>query len=858
MGVVYRAREAHSGRLVALKMMQGAQTGSPELQRFLLEARATGQLSHPGIVAIHAWGEHEGRPYYTMDFVPGQPLSRLIEKGPMPCDRAVKYLVGISRAVAAAHAVGIVHRDLKPGNIIIDAADQPRILDFGLAKRQSSGAVDLPMGNKPLEVLPLDEPTSLAAPPKSNTPTPLTEKGAILGTPAYMAPEQVRAEHDRIGPEADVHALGAIFHEMLTGAPPFRGESNFDILMQVLNTHPAGVRASNPRVPHTLDALCRRCLAKPIEDRYSDAGILADDLERRWHRTTQVERFAKLTLWAALLALLLCVVQLLIYKYRDLDPSSLAQSLAEATTREGILRETAILLARLAEGLALTLTPLAAGVAGFTWLAAWINYSDRPGRLCLSWFIGAVVGLSLWLVADLPFAHPGEAALAWLTMAVPVVVLGSLVIRRNWAPKSASYARPAAGDSYLQKLLGSRTNMQSAPTSDADRHPASLAEFEQGKELHAWESGRVTWGRQPSLDRPVLIWMHRAESSSDMAGMGVVVRHPFVLNLHAIGQGPEGRFLVTEGAAATPLAILLQRGPFMPVESVTLAIRLARALGAFHAQGACHGRLRPEWVLVRGELEPVLCPCGVPSSFAEDQGEDVRALGKLLADWLPRRGRGWPLLPQAGLYRVCDAARGGAYQRAEDLATDLEKSVHLARLRRRMRGANILALVVLVGPLLMLAGLWMSRGAATDSMTNGMDRATLITGLLVALCPSAVVVGFTQFRFWIQRRRLHLSRVARGRIGVGGTLGSLVPLGLIGTLGIVVGVLAAKDAEGVTHLTASISFALFELAGFWFLGGFLAGLSIGVDVLLHSLPGRLSLHVPTLLPTKEQGDAGSV
>src|SRR5258708_12047511 len=141
MGVVYRARERHSGRLFAFKMMLDPPGGEGGIRRrFALEARATGQLSHPGIVTIHAWGERDGHLFYTMDYVPGTLLSRMLEDGPLPCDRAVRYLIAAARAVAAAHALGIVHRDLKPGNIIIDADDQPRVLDFGLAKRLSMSA----------------------------------------------------------------------------------------------------------------------------------------------------------------------------------------------------------------------------------------------------------------------------------------------------------------------------------------------------------------------------------------------------------------------------------------------------------------------------------------------------------------------------------------------------------------------------------------------------------------------------------------------------------------------------------------------------------------------------------------------
>jgi serine/threonine protein kinase len=856
MGVVYRARETHSGRLVALKMMQGAHAGgSSDLQRFILEARATGQLNHPGIVAIHAWGEHQGHPFYTMDFVPGQPLNRLLEKGPLSCERAVTYLCGIARAAAVAHAVGIVHRDLKPSNIIIDAGDQPRILDFGLAKRQSATFQQQRAEDQPIEVFPVDDLDDSAAPMGRKEPRPLTEKGAILGTPAYMAPEQVRAEHDKIGPPADVHALGAILHEMLTGKPPFRGATNFDILMKVLKASPPSIRSSNPRVPVTVEKLCRRCLAKATEDRYPDAGALADDLEERWHRFTQAKRYARLTLWAALVVLLLCTVQLVIAAFPVLDPLALTQRLAESATSEGTLREAATLLTELTQGLALTLTPLAAGVAGFTWLAAWICYCERAGPLCVRWITGAAVGLGLWWITDLPFADPGKAAFAWLTLAVPVAVLGSLVVRREGARKIVSRSRAVMGDPYLQRLLGTRTNLQAAPTAAAGSRPAGLADFEPGKEVHSWDSGRVSWGRQPSLDRPVLIWVHRP-GPSDAADMGVVVRHPNVLNLHAVGQGPEGRFLVTEAAAATPLAVLLQREALMPVEAVTLAIRLAQALQAFHDQGACHGRLGPDWVLVRGELEPVLCPCGMASLSPTDQAEDVRTLGRLLGKWLPPRKRAWFLRPPAALYRVCDAAGVGAFQKAADLATDLEKAMQLTRLRRRLRWANILALVLLVVPLLFLAVLWLTRSVestpAPHKPTNALDRHTVITGLLVALCPSILMVGFTQVRFWIQRRRLRLSRVTRGRLGSGGTLASLVSLTLIFVLGLALGILAAREAEGPARLIGTPLLTLAELAGFWFLGASLAGLSIGVDVLLRSLPGGFSFQGTVLSSRTEQ------
>ena len=160
-------------------------------------------------------------------------------------------------------------------------------------------------------------------------------------------------------------------------------------------------------------------------------------------------------------------------------------------------------------------------------------------------------------------------------------------------------------------------------------------------------------------------------------------------------------------------------------------------------------------------------------------------------------------------------------------------------------------------PLLILAGLWLTRGvdnaSTPDKTSHAFDRHTVITGLLIALCPSILVVGFTQVRFWIQRRRLQLSRVARGRLGSGGTLGSLVPLTLIFILGLALGILAAREAEGSAHFLGTLFLALAELAGFWFLGAALAGLSIGVDVLLRSLPrGLLSQEPDVSLGTQQE------
>jgi tRNA A-37 threonylcarbamoyl transferase component Bud32 len=536
---------------------------------------------------------------------------------------------------------------------------------------------------------------------------------------------------------------------------------------------------------------------------------------------------------------MLGAVQVFIAAAPDLAPSQLAGLLADRATGSVPLQETAVMLAGLTQGLVLTLIPLAAGVAGFIWLGAWIWHSYRPYRLALAWMGGAATCVALWLIAEFPLVNTGQSTFVWLAAATPAVVLTSLLVRSNVGGTRKAFTSAHQSEPYLQKLLGVRADLQSRPTDDAEDKPSSLADFEIGKEVHSWEGGRVNWGRQPSLDRAVLIWLHVNDPTSPAGQTGVVVRHPFVLNLHAVGQGEEGRFLVTEAVAATPLAILLQRGPFAPLEAVTLAIRLGHAIQSFHDQGACHGQVQPDWILVRGELEPVLCPCGIPSPSSEDQARDVQALGQLLSQWLPARSRGWSLDPQASLYRVCDAACTGVYRRAADLAIDLERCLQLIRLRRRMRWANGLALALLILPLLVVAGMWLnqrSNPGATEAVIS-INAANRAIGMLIAICSCSLVVGCTQVRFWIRRKRLHLSRIARGRIGSGGTLGSMIPLGLSATLAVALGIFGVSEAHGAAGVVGTVLLVLAEMAGFWVLGGFVAALASGLDVLLHSLPG---------------------
>ncbi len=213
------------------------------------QAEAAANLQPPNIVSIHEVWEHEGRHYFSMDFVEGTNLSELVREGPLPAGKAATLVKTIAEAIHYAHQRGTLHRDLKPQNILIDATGQPRITDFGLAKltKADSG---------------------------------VTQTGAVMGSPSYMPPEQASGRPDQVGPASDVYSIGAILYELLTGRPPFRGESPLATLQQVLNEEAIQPSKLNPNAPPDLDAICLKCLEKRPERRYSSASDLAEDLTR--------------------------------------------------------------------------------------------------------------------------------------------------------------------------------------------------------------------------------------------------------------------------------------------------------------------------------------------------------------------------------------------------------------------------------------------------------------------------------------------------------------------------------------------------------------------------------------------------
>lgn len=307
--------------------------------------------------------------------------------------------------------------------------------------------------------------------------------------------------------------------------------------------------------------------------------------------------------------------------------------------------------------------------------------------------------------------------------------------------------------------------------------------------------------------------------------LGKVVRHPDVLALHAVGAGREGQFWVTEPAAAVPMPEWLLRRSLQPSEASQLAIRLVRILQAFHEQGAVHGRLTTEWILIRGELEPLLCPCGVASQSMQARQRDLTALGSLLKDWLPPRPRRWQRRALADVYRVADAACEGKYVRAKSLADDLERAADTARIRWRVLWGNALVVVLALLPVLDWAA---ERLLSTE-------ESWLDSHLLLALAPSAVLLGYTFSRGQIQSRRLRLRHVNRAERRWKGALHGFFQVALLVVpVGLLVG-LGHRHEPGRqwgpgTGLLAGVS-----LVGFWILGVLIAGLVSAAELVRRSL-----------------------
>jgi eukaryotic-like serine/threonine-protein kinase len=251
MGVVFKARQVRLKRVVALKMiLAGRMASEQEVRRFHTEAEAAANLEHPHIVPIFEVGEQKGLHYFSMGYVDGQSLAVRLADGPLSAREAAMILRPVAEAVHYAHQKGVIHRDLKPGNILLDKQGQPRVTDFGLAKRVSADASEL------------------------------TGTGQILGTASYMPPEQALGRPGLVRESADIYALGAVLYAMLIGRPPFQADNPVETLRQVMERDPVSPRQLNPAIPVDLETICLKCLEKVASRRYATAQEVADELGR--------------------------------------------------------------------------------------------------------------------------------------------------------------------------------------------------------------------------------------------------------------------------------------------------------------------------------------------------------------------------------------------------------------------------------------------------------------------------------------------------------------------------------------------------------------------------------------------------
>jgi serine/threonine protein kinase len=280
MGVVYKARQTHLKRLVALKMiLAGAQAGTEELLRFRTEAQAVARLKHPNVVQIYEVGEHEGKPYCALEFVEGGTLAKHLSGAPLPPRQAAEVLEALARAMDAAHQAGIVHRDLKPANVLLATGATTADGSVSVKPLATKSNCAVPTSAKPQAAgVGTPKVADFGLAKRLDDDSGQTQTGAVMGTPSYMAPEQAKGE--TAGPLVDVYALGAIFYECLTGRPPFRAATMLETLDQVRTREPVSPRSLQPSVPQDVETICLKCLEKDPAKRYPSAGALADDLQR--------------------------------------------------------------------------------------------------------------------------------------------------------------------------------------------------------------------------------------------------------------------------------------------------------------------------------------------------------------------------------------------------------------------------------------------------------------------------------------------------------------------------------------------------------------------------------------------------
>ena len=279
MGVVFKARQLSLDRIVALKVLIAGQHASPtQRARFHLEAESIAQLQHPNVIQIYESGTNKSELFFSMEYCSGGSLADFIHEEKISASEAARIVLLLAEAVQTAHARGIIHRDIKPSNVLLlddnerpISQRKPKLTDFGIAKNLQ-------------------------------TQSGITQSGDVIGTPAYMAPEQAMGRVHSIGPATDIYAIGAILYQLLTGTPPFEAASSMETLSRVMRDDPVlPSRLTGHAIPKDLEVICLKCLEKNPEQRYVSAEALAEDLrcylDHRPIQARPVSTFTRLAKW---------------------------------------------------------------------------------------------------------------------------------------------------------------------------------------------------------------------------------------------------------------------------------------------------------------------------------------------------------------------------------------------------------------------------------------------------------------------------------------------------------------------------------------------------------------------------------